>query len=251
MLLKKTAYAVLNFPKFILKIQEMKTIGLIGGTSWVSTVDYYRIINQTLNQKLGGLNSAKILLYSMNFAEKKVHLDAGNWEAISACYCREAGNLEGAGAECIVLCANTPHKIAEDIRKAVNIPLIHIAEETAKDIAKEKISKVGLLGTKFTMEHDFFRNKLTDNKIETLIPEEEDRNFIHQSIFGELANGVLRPETKTRYIQIINKLIDRGVTGIIAGCTEIPLLIKQEDCPVPIFDTTMIHAQAAVDFALN
>jgi aspartate racemase len=229
----------------------MKTIGLIGGTSWVSTVDYYRIVNELVGERLGGLNSAKILMYSMNFAEKKVHLDANNWARISEEYCKIAKNLETAGAHCIVLCANTPHTIADDIKASVKIPFIHIAEETAKEIAKQKMSKVGLLGTKFTMEGKFFKDKLSNHGIETLIPNEEDRNFIHQSIFAELGKGIFTAETKARYISIINKLIENGAEGIISGCTEIPLLVKQEDCAVPIFDTTMIHATEAVDFALK
>jgi aspartate racemase len=235
----------------MLTLDNMRTIGLIGGTSWVSTVDYYRIINQTLNERLGGLNSAKILLYSMNFAEKKAHLDSGNWETISQCYCREARNLQNAGAGCILLCANTPHRIADDIQKEIDIPLIHIAEETAKEIAAEKISRIGLLGTKFTMEHDFYNKKLSAKNIEVIIPDSDDRHFINQSIFGELTNGIFTPETKAKYTRIINKLIENGAGGIVAGCTEIPLLIKQEDCPVPMFNTTEIHAKAAVDFALN
>lgn len=229
----------------------MKTIGLIGGTTWLSTVDYYRIINEMVNEILGGLNSAKIILYSMNFADKKKHLDTNNWKAISECYCEVALNLQKAGADCLVLCANTPHTIAEDVQKAIQIPLIHIAEATAQEITKQQLKKVGLLGTKFTMEFDFYKNKLSDNGIETLIPGATDRAFINDSIFNELGKGLFLKETKEQYFRIIDKLIEQGAGGIIFGCTEIPLLIRPEECSVPVFDTTLIHATAAVKFAVS
>ncbi len=229
----------------------MKTLGLIGGTSWVSTVDYYRLINQTVNEKLGGLHSAKLFLYSMNFAEFKKLADENNWRAISSILCSAAKRLEGAGAKCIVICANTPHKVADDIRLAIQIPLIHIAEAAAKEIKRKEITKAGLLGTKFTMEENFFKDKLSQQQIESLVPDANDREFIHHSIFSELGKGIFTPETKARYSNIINKLVAEGAEGIILGCTEIPLLIKPEDCSVPVFDTTIIHAKAAVEFALS
>jgi len=230
----------------------MKTLGLIGGTSWLSTVDYYRIINQTVNEKRGGLSSAKLFLYSLNMAELKKLTDEKNWNGISSMFCSAAKKLEQAGGECIVICANMPHKFAEDIRQAVQIPLIHIAEVTAKEIRNRKIRKAGLLGTKITMEDGFFKDKLWEQQVESLIPDDaKEREFIHASIFNDLGKGIFTQEAKTRYIGIIKKLVERGAEGIIFGCTEIPLLIKQEDCPVPVFDTASIHAKAAAEFALK
>lgn len=229
----------------------MKTIGLIGGTTWISTVDYYRIINETVNEMLGGLNSAELLLYSFNFTDIKKHLDTNNWKAIAELYCEAALKLQNAGVACIVLCANTPHTIADDVRKAISVPLIHISEATAAEIARKRLKKVALLGTRFTMEFDFFKNKLSANGIETLIPGDIDRDFINNSIFNELGKDIFLQETKERYLDIIGKLVEQGAEGIIFGCTEIPLLIKPQDCTVPVFDTTLIHAKAAVKFALD
>ena len=229
----------------------MKTLGLIGGTSWLSTVDYYRLINQEVNRRLGGLNSAKLVLYSLNFEEAKKFLDENNWIEISSMFCSAAKKLEQAGAEGIVICANTPHKIADDIRKVIQVPFIHIAEAATIEIKKWRINHVGLLGTKFTMEDNFFKDKLSEEQIGALIPHMDDREFIHGSIFDELGQGIFTQETRQRYIAIINKLVEQGAEGIIFGCTEIPLLIKPEDCPVPVFDTTIIHAKAAVEFALT
>lgn len=229
----------------------MKTLGLIGGTSWVSTVDYYKIINQQVNERLGGLNSAKIFLYSLNFEEFKPPTDPNQWVPIADFLSNIAQRLEKAGAECIVICANTPHMVADVVQKNIHIPLIHIAEATAAEIKKRQIKRVGLLGTKFTMEQNFFKEKLSRQQIETLIPEADDREFIHYSIFKEFGKGIFSPETKARYVTIIDKLIEQGAEGIIFGCTEIPMLIKQEDCSVPVFDTTVIHATAAVEFALS
>jgi len=229
----------------------MKTLGLIGGTSWVSTVDYYRIINQRINERLGGLNSAKILLYSMNFEEFKPSADANEWGQIADNLLSIAKRLENSGADCILLCANTPHMVADSIQQNIHIPLIHIAEETAKVIAKQKITKVGLLGTKFTMEQPFFKERLSKYNIMTLIPVEAERDFIHSSIFNELGKGIFKNETKKKYLDIIENLRNEGAQGIILGCTEIPLLIKQEDCKAKLFDTTIIHAESAVEFALE
>jgi len=228
----------------------MKTIGLIGGTTWLSTVDYYALINKKVNEKLGGDSSAKILLYSVDFAEYRKLAEENNWEEMSARLCPVAKMLESSGAGCLLLCANTLHIIADDIRKSINIPLIHIAEETTNQIKKAGIKKVGLLGTRFTMEKDFYKKILLENQIEPLIPGDDERMFIHNSIFDELGREIFKPETKKRYIDIIDKLIKNGAEGIILGCTEIPLIIKQEDCPVPVFNTTEIHANAVVEFAL-
>ncbi len=228
----------------------MKTIGLIGGTTWLSTVDYYRLINEGVSKKLGGVNSAKILLYSMNFADKKKLLDNNDWNTIAACYCEVALKLEEAGAGCLVLCANTPHTIADKIVRATYIPLIHIAEATAEEIAKQQLKKVGLLGTRFTMEQSFYKDKLSAKGIEVFTPGETDRLFINNSIFNEMAKGIFSPETKANYLSIIDKMTEQGVEGIIFGCTEIPLLIKPHECTIPVFDTTLIHANAAVRFAV-
>ena len=229
----------------------MRTLGLIGGTSWLSTVDYYRIINEQINQRLGGLNSAKIILYSLNFEELKRLAELSKWGQIAEMLSSIALRLERAGADCLLLCTNTLHMVADDISKDIHIPLIHIAEATSKEVKSKGITKVGLLGTKVTMEQNFFKDKLLQREIHTLIPDETARQFIHNSIFSELGKGILLPKTKTRYVDIINKLIPQGADGIILGCTEIPLLIKQEDCPVPVFDTAIIHAKAAAEFALS
>ena len=229
----------------------MKTLGLIGGTTWVSTVDYYRLINQQVNQKLGGLSSAKILLYSVNFAEFNPPTDPKEWGELKKKFSNISQTLEKAGADCIVFCANTPHIIADEIQRLINVPIINIAEETAKVVAKQNFKKVGLLGTRITMEQSFYKNKFSKFGIETVIPDFDERKFIHSSILDEMALEIFKAETKQRYIEIINKLIAGGVEGIVLGCTEIPILIKQEDCTVPLFDTTLIHASAIVDFALS
>ncbi|MEP6513580.1 MAG: aspartate/glutamate racemase family protein [Parafilimonas sp.] len=229
----------------------MKTLGLIGGTTWLSTVEYYKLINQQINERLGGLHSAKMFLYSLNFEEFKPSADPEKWQQITKTLSDIAKRLEAAGAECIVMCANTPHLVADTVQQSIHIPLIHIAEVTAKEVRKQLIKKVGLLGTKFTMEHNFFKDRLTQQQIETVIPDIDDREFIHDSILNELGKEIFSEDTKKKYLVIIDKLIKQGAQGIIFGCTEIPMLIKQSDCNVPVFDTTAIHASAAVDFALD
>ncbi|RPI14476.1 MAG: aspartate/glutamate racemase family protein [Ignavibacteriae bacterium] len=229
----------------------MKTLGLIGGSTWVSTVDYYRIINQKINERAGGDNSAKLLLYSMNFQDLRSLSAGNNRKRISDMLCDIAVKLESAGADCILLCANTLHQYAEDVLKHINIPLIHIAEVTAIEICSKNINRIGLLGTKYTMEKDFYKDILAKYNIETLVPDKENREFIHNSIYNELGKEIFLEETKAKYIEIINKLAEKGAKGIILGCTEIPLLIEQADCSLPVFNTTLIHAQAAVEFALN
>ncbi|MFI5163834.1 MAG: aspartate/glutamate racemase family protein [Bacteroidia bacterium] len=229
----------------------MKTLGLIGGTSWVSTVDYYKLINQMTNERLGGLNAAKLFLYSINFEEFRQFGERNDWNGAGAFLSDIAKKLENAGAQAIVICANTPHIAAEMVQQHIKIPIIHIAEETAKEIAKQKIKKVALLGTRFTMEQDFFKKRLLNYGIETLIPTaEEDKEFVHTTIFSELGKGIFADETKKRYLEIIEKLRLKGAEGVILGCTEIPMLVKQSDCSITAFDTTLIHAKAAVDFAL-
>lgn len=229
----------------------MKTLGLIGGTSWVSTVIYYRLINEMVNEKLGRLNSAKLILYSLNYEEVQPPPDVSKWQFLTDTFIHAAQQLEKAGAECIVMCANTPHLIAGKIQERIAIPIIHIVEATAKEIAGRKINKAALLGTKFTMEQGFFTQVLKEYGVETIIPELNDRDFIHKSIFAELGKGILTQETKKRYMEIIGKLEEQGAKGVIFGCTEIPLLIKQEECSLVIFDTTLLHARAAVSFALS
>lgn len=229
----------------------MKTIGLIGGITWHSTVDYYRFMNQQVNERLGGDTTAKIILHSLNYSEIKKLTQAGDWNGIIAILVEAAKKIEVAGADCLLLGANTMHHIAEEIVAAINIPLIHIADATAKAIREKNITIVALLGTKYTMQFDFYKNKMALYGIKTLIPDESGVEEINKSIYEELGKGVLLPETKQKYLDIINKLIQQGAEGVILGCTEIPLLIKQEDCPVPVFDTTLLHATAAVDFALS
>lgn len=228
----------------------MKTLGLIGIT-WISTAVYFKTINQLVTERLGGAHSAKILLYSMDFHEFKTLLEKNDWEQIEGILLGIARRLENAGADCIVMCSNTPHLVADMIRQKIQIPVLHIAEETAKAIVRQGASKVGLLGTKFTMEHSFFKERLSKFGSEALIPNSDDRDFIHASILNELTNGIFKEETKNKYLEIIEKLRGDGAQGVIFGCTEIPLLIDQSDCNITVFDTTAIHSEAAVDFALS
>ena len=229
----------------------MKTLGLIGGMSWFSTAVYYKTINQLTNDRLGGANSAKLILYSVNFNDYKELQDKHNWKQIENMFSAIANKLDNAGADCIVMCTNTPHLVADKIRQKIKIPLIHIAEETAKEIVKQKISKVALLGTKFTMENSFFKDKLSALGIESIIPDSGDRNIIHTSIFNEFTKGIYKKETKKKYLDIIEKMRKDGAQGVIFGCTEISLLLNPSECSVSVFDTTAIHSKAAVDFAMS
>jgi len=229
----------------------MKTIGIIGGMTWLSSLDYYRFLNQMVNERLGGVEAAKIILYSLNFGEIKILTEADHWNDIATIACNAAKKLEQAGADCLLIGANTMHKIADIIQEAVNIPVIHIAAVTAAAISKQQLQTVALLGTKYTMQLDFYKDKLAEQNIVTIIPGEEDIGYINNAIFNEMGRGIFLPETKQRLIQVIKQLIERGVEGVILGCTEIPMIIKQEDCAVPVFDTTTLHAKAAVDFALQ
>jgi aspartate racemase len=228
----------------------MKTIGLIGGTSWVSTAEYYRIINEESNKALGGMEFAQIILYSVNYGEIIQLGAAGDFDTIARKISSKASALQQSGANCLLLCANTMHSIADRVQEVLNVPLIHIAEVTADAIKKKNIHKVGLLGTKITMEMDFYKDKLAAAGIGTVIPEKGERDYIHETIHTELCKNILKPETKAHYLQIISDLKAQGAQGIILGCTEIPLLIQQPDVDIPVFDTTYIHAKAAVDFAL-
>jgi aspartate racemase len=229
----------------------MKTIGLVGGTSWVSSVDYYKLLNERIHQHLGGLNYAQCILYSLNFAEFKKLTDKQDWAAVLTMVTEVSRNLAFSGAECILLCANTMHVIADDLRKTIDIPVLHIAEATAEAITQRSLKKIGLLGTKFTMEMDFFKKKLSDRSIETVIPSDADREFIHATIYDELGKGIFQESTKRRYLGIIDTLASNGAEGIVMGCTEIPLLIKQSDSSLPLFDTVSIHVDSGVKFALN
>ncbi|MFA6455599.1 MAG: aspartate/glutamate racemase family protein [Bacteroidota bacterium] len=230
----------------------MKTIGLIGGTTWISTIEYYRAINEMVNGRLGKANNAQCILYSFNFQNISEIIDRREWDAMSREFLAAAKKLEMAGADCVLFCANTAHLTANSVRGEISIPLIHIGEATVKEALRRGITKkIGLLGTRFTMEMDFIKEKFTEKNIEVLIPDVHDREFIHRSIFDELGKNIFLDSTKQRYQSIIQSLIAQGAEGIILGCTEIPLLLNQNDAPVPIFDTTLIHAAAAVEFALK
>lgn len=230
----------------------MKKLGLVGGISWVSTLDYYRFINEGINEKLGGFNFAECIIYSLNFDDFQRNNVAGNWDATFKLIADACENLKKAGAEAIVLCANTAHAVAERVEEQVQLPIIHIATVTANEINRQGLKKVGLLGTKFTMEMDFYKHKLRENNIDFILPEpQETRDFIQQTLRDELGKGIIKPETKAAYIKIINQLIEKGAEGIILGCTEIPMIISQADVAVPVFDTTQIHSKAAVEFAVS
>jgi aspartate racemase len=229
----------------------MKTIGMIGGISWVSSQDYYRIINEQINQRLGGVNGARIVLYSVNYGEIKSLTDQDKWADITSLIIDAARKVEAAGAECLIIGANTMHRIAPEVQAAINIPLLHIAEVTATAISNQKISRVALLGTRFTMEMNFFKDKLAVPGISTLIPNSTDRDYIHGAIYNEMGKGIFLPETKSIMLKIMGELKENGAEAIILGCTEIPMLIKQTDFDLPLFDTTWLHATAAVNFSLG
>ena len=228
----------------------MKTIGLIGGTTWYSTIDYYRYINELVNNKLGGDETAKVILNSVNYGEVKKLTLKNDWDSIANIICTAARKTQDAGADCILLCANTMHHIADKVEQAITIPLIHIADATASEIKKADLKTVALVGTKYTMQLNFFKDRLLTHGINPLIPGEDGIEKANAAIFNELGKGIILPETKQLFMKIINQLILQGAQGVILGCTEIPLLIKPADCPLPLFDTTFIHAAAAVDFAL-
>lgn len=229
----------------------MKTLGLIGGTSWLSTAEYYKYINQFTNARLGGNEFARLIIHSLNFGEVIRLQQAGDNAALDQLLLDAAVKLERAGAQGLVLCANTMHRSADMLASKLNIPIVHIAEATANEIVRQGLHTVSLLGTRFTMELGFFKEKLAEKEIATLIPEEADRAFIHQNIFDELAKEIFTQETKARYLTIIELQRSRGAQGVILGCTEIPLLLKPEEIPIPSFDTALIHARAAVEWALG
>jgi len=229
----------------------MKTIGLIGGMSWESTMEYYRIINETVKTKLGGLHSAKCILYSVDFAEIELLQRQGKWSEMAHILTEAAQQVEGAGAEAIVICTNTMHKVADDIQAHISIPLLHIADATAQQVKDAGIQKIGLLGTRYTMEEDFYISRLVKKYgLDVIIPGAPEREIVHRVIFDELVVGTIRQVSKDQYLGIIARLVEQGAQGVILGCTEIGMLIHPEDCQVPLFDTTRIHAGAAVEFAL-
>ncbi|CAG7658806.1 aspartate/glutamate racemase family protein [Paenibacillus allorhizosphaerae] len=230
----------------------MKTIGLIGGMSWESSLLYYQIINEYVKERLGGHNSAKSLMYSVNFQEIKTLQHQGNWGEATKIMIDSAQKLEMAGADLIVICTNTMHKMAQEVEGSVSIPLIHIADSTAIEIVKDGINKVALLGTAFTMEQDFYKGRLTEKfGLEVIVPNEADRLVIHDIIYQELCLGIIKEDSKQTYLKIINNLKLQGAEAVILGCTEITLLISQDDCSIPVYDTTKIHAESAIDFALR
>ncbi|CAH0305228.1 amino acid racemase [Peribacillus sp. Bi134] len=229
----------------------MKTIGLIGGMSWESSLEYYRIINEEVKAKLGGLHSAKCILYSVDFEEIERCQAEGDWESSGKLLGDVALSLEKAGAEMIVICTNTMHKVIEYIEEKVSLPILHIADSTAKQIQMSKISTVGLLGTKYTMEQDFYKTRIKSNGIKVLIPNDEDRKVINKVIYEELCLGEIQHSSRDYYKKVIKGLVDDGAEGIILGCTEIGLLIKPEDSEVPLFNTAVIHAIEAVNMSLE
>ncbi|MDE6014604.1 MAG: aspartate/glutamate racemase family protein [Acetatifactor sp.] len=229
----------------------MKTIGLIGGMSWESTISYYKIINEEIKNRLGGLHSAKIILHSVEFAEIERCQASGNWEKCGRIIGTAAQGLETAGADFILICTNTMHKVVPQIASMIRIPIIHIAESTADELEKCQIQKVGLLGTKYTMTQDFYKQKLIDRGIDTIIPDEADVDVINNIIFNELCVGEIKTESREKFKKIIDGLKTQGAEGVILGCTEIGLLIQQTDSSLPVFDTTIIHAKRAAEIALN
>ncbi len=230
----------------------MKTIGLIGGMSWESSLEYYRLINETVVTKLGGLHSAQCLMYSVDFQEIETLQHQNRWDKLTDMMVAAAARLKNGGADFVVICTNTMHKMANDIEARAGIKVLHIAEVTGRAIVQEGMKKIGLLGTKFTMEQDFYRQVLKEKfDMTVVIPDEAEREFIHHVIFNELCKGVIRPDSRAKFISIIHKLAANGAEGIVLGCTEIPLLIKQADVEIPVFDTTRLHTVAAVEYALK
>jgi aspartate racemase len=228
----------------------MKTIGLIGGMSWESTVPYYRLINEAIKARLGGLHSAKIVLYSVDFHEIEQWQRAGDWDAAGRSLARVASTLQSAGADLLVLCTNTMHKVAPAIEAAVSIPLLHVVDATAADIRAAGFHKVGLLGTRFTMEQAFYTDRLKQCGLQVLTPDQASRDIVHRVIYEELCLGAIRDESRDFYRSVMADLVERGAEAIILGCTEISMLVGAGDATVPLFDTTRIHARKAVEMAL-
>jgi aspartate racemase len=230
----------------------MKTIGMIGGMSWESSSEYYRIINETVKAKLGGLHSAKSLMYSVDFSEIEALQHQGNWDKATQLMIEAAQYVEAGGADFVIICTNTMHKMADDVQKNIGIPLLHIADATAEVIKARGLHKIGLLGTKFTMGEDFYRGRLVEkHSLDVIIPQADDRAIVHRVIYEELVLGRINPASRAEYQHIIETLVEAGAQGIILGCTEIGLLVKDEDSRAPLFDTTRIHAVKAVEVALT
>ncbi len=230
---------------------NLKTIGLIGGMSWESSMTYYKVINETVKNKLGGLHSAKCIMYSVDFYEIEKCQADGNWEKSGEILGEAAYNLEKAGADFIVICTNTMHKVINQIKERISIPILHIAEMTAEKILEKKMKNIALLGTKYTMEQDFYKSKLIEKGINVIIPDKNDIEIINKVIYDELCLGIINPESKAKYLEIVKTLKQKGAEGIILGCTEIGLLIKSEDTDVPLFDTTLIHAEQAAIYSIK
>jgi aspartate racemase len=229
----------------------MKIIGLIGGTTWISTLEYYRIINEEINEKLGGKHSASCILFSIDF-EETIIKNHDNWNEITKSFIYAAKTLEKAGAQLIIICANTIHKIADEVEKSITIPLIHIIDATGDKIFEKNIKKVGLIGTKITMSEEFYKKRLKDKyEIETIVPDIKDQDIINNIISEELTFNIIEKSSKQKLLKIINKLISKGARGIILGCTEIPLLLKNSDIDIPVFNTTIIHAKKAVEYSIE
>ena len=230
---------------------NLKTIGLIGGMSWESTATYYKIINETVKEKLGGLHSAKCILYSVDFQEIEECQANGNWEKSGEILGEAAYNLEKAGADFIVICTNTMHKVVNQIKEKISIPILHIAEMTAEKILEKGLKNIALLGTKYTMEQDFYKSKLIEKGINVIIPDKNDIEIINEVIYDELCLGIINSNSKKKFLEIVDKLRNKGAEGIILGCTEIGLLIKNEDTDVPLFDTAIIHAEQAAIYSIK
>jgi aspartate racemase len=230
----------------------MKTIGMIGGMSWESSIEYYRITNERVRERLGGLHSARSLMLSVDFAEIEELQRAGDWQTATNVMIAAAQALERGGADFVVICTNTMHKMASAVAASISIPLLHIADATAQQIRADGLNTIGLLGTRFTMEEDFYKGRLIEQfGLKVLLPDAAERETVHRIIYDELVVGKILPESKAAYRRIIDNLVSAGAQGIILGCTEIGLLVKPEDSPVPVYDTTRIHAEAAVDLALE
>ena len=230
---------------------NLKTIGLIGGMSWESTVTYYKIINEVIKEKLGGLHSAKCVLYSVDFQEIEECQANGNWQKSGEILGEAAYNLEKAGADFIVICTNTMHKVVNQIKEKISIPILHIAEMTAEKILEKGLKNIALLGTKYTMEQDFYKSKLIEKGINVIIPDKNDIEIINEVIYDELCLGTINSDSKKKFLEIVDKLRNKGAEGIILGCTEIGLLIKNEDTDVPLFDTAIIHAEQAAMYSIK
>jgi aspartate racemase len=230
----------------------MKTIGLLGGMSWESSLEYYRIINEEVKRRLGGLHSAQCLLWSFDFAEIEALQMAGDWDGAAQRMVAAAQSLERGGADGIVICTNTMHKLAPQVQAAISIPILHIADTTAQKICADGLDTIGLLGTRFTMEQDFYKGRLIDNfGLKVITPNDADRKIIHDVIYDELCLGNVRDDSRQQYLRIMDDLTTRGAQGVILGCTEITMLIKPEHTPIRLYDTTLLHALSAVDWALS